>query len=139
MGIELRLMHQSSSSFLNLSHVKRFRLSCWEWDWQWRFWHIVAIIFCVYLFQFSVYFVVSEMRVIWVISCISNSNIDQKRFAFAKAPQTRPHILAQFFALQKWWIHRRIRRRIAIYGNFSFNRRPVQAISLMFINCHNSR
>ena len=69
MGIELRLMHQSSSSFLNLSHVERFRLSCWEWDWQWRFWHIVAIIFCVYLFQFSMYFVVSEMRVIWVISC----------------------------------------------------------------------
>ena len=31
-------------------------------------------------FQFSVYFVVSEIRVIWVISYISNWNIDQKHF-----------------------------------------------------------
>ena len=80
-------MHQNSSSLLNLSHVIRFRLGCWEWDWQWRFQHIVAIIFrsgCL-SFQFSVYFVVSEMRVIWVISCISNSNINQKRFYACKS------------------------------------------------------
>ena len=80
-------MHQNSSSLLNLSHVIRFRLGCWEWDWQWRFQHIVAIIFrsgCL-SFQFSVYFVVSEMRVIWVIPCISNDNIDQKCFCVCKS------------------------------------------------------
>ena len=64
-----------------------------------------VLAYCIYYtlclsFQFSVYFAVSEMRVIWVISCISNNNIDQKCFAFAKAPQTRPHVLAQFFAFQ---------------------------------------
>ena len=35
-------------------------------------------------FRFSMYFVVSEMRVIWVIHCISNGNIDLKRFCFCK-------------------------------------------------------
>ena len=80
-------MHQNSSSLLNLSHVRRFKLGCWEWDWQWRFRHIVAIIFrlgCL-SFQFSVYFVVNEMRVIWVIPCIFNSNIDQKCFYVCKS------------------------------------------------------
>ena len=80
-------MHQNSSSLLNLSHVRRFKLGCWEWDWQWRFRHIVAIIFrlgCL-SFQFSVYFVVSEIRVIWVISYISNGNIDQKHFCICKS------------------------------------------------------
>ena len=64
-----------------------------------------VLAYCIYYtlclsFQFLVYFAVSEMRVIWVISCIFNNNIDQKCFAFAKAPQTRPHVLAQFFAFQ---------------------------------------
>ena len=36
-------------------------------------------------FQFSMYFVVSEMRIIWVILCISNGNIDQKRFRVYKS------------------------------------------------------
>ena len=36
-------------------------------------------------FQFSMYFVVSEMRIIWVILCISNGNIDQKRFCVYKS------------------------------------------------------
>ena len=35
-------------------------------------------------FQFSVYFVVSEIRVIWAIPCISNGNIDQKHFCVCK-------------------------------------------------------
>ena len=36
-------------------------------------------------FQFSVYFMVSEMGVIWVIPCISNGNIDQKCFWVCKS------------------------------------------------------
>ena len=36
-------------------------------------------------FQFSVYFVVSEIRVIWFISYISNENIDQKHFCVCKS------------------------------------------------------
>ena len=45
---------------------------------------VISLIFYV-CFQLSVYFVVSEMKVIWVISCIFNSNIDQKRFCARKS------------------------------------------------------
>ena len=41
-------------------------------------------------FQFSVYFVVSEIRVIWVISCISKGNIDQKCFCICKSSLNLP-------------------------------------------------
>ena len=51
-------------------------------------------------FQFSVYFVVSEMRVIWSFLAFPMVILIKKVFAFAKARETCPHILDEFFAFQ---------------------------------------
>ena len=58
MRIEVKLMHQNSSSLLNLSHVRRFMKLAVE-----------VPAYCIYYFmclsfQFLVYFMVSEIRVV---------------------------------------------------------------------------
>ena len=77
MGIEVRLMQIPPCRKIQ-SGLLRVRLA------------MEVPAYCIYYFpclsfQFSVYFVVSEMRVIWVISCISNGNIDQKCFCVCKS------------------------------------------------------
>ena len=100
MGIEVRLMHHSSSSLLNLSHVERFRLGCWEWDWQRRFRHIVAIILCVSLFSFQCILWLVRWGEFGLFLAFLTVILIKSTFAFAKTSQTHLHVLAQFFAFQ---------------------------------------
>ena len=77
MGIEVRLMQIQPCRKIQFG-LLRLRLA------------MEVPAYCIYYFpclsfQFSVYFVISEMRVIWVISCISNGNIDQKHFCDCKS------------------------------------------------------
>ena len=52
-------------------------------------------------FQFSLYFVVSEMRIILVIFCISNGNIDQKRFCVCKSSLNLPARFGSILCISK--------------------------------------
>ena len=52
-------------------------------------------------FRFSMYFVVSEMRVIWVISYISNGNIDQKCFCICKSSSNPSARFGSIFCISK--------------------------------------
>ena len=77
MGIEVRLMQIQPCRKIQIELLK-VRLA------------VEVPAYCSYYFlclsfQFSVYFMISEMRVIWVIPCIFNSNIDQKCFCVCKS------------------------------------------------------
>ena len=59
-------------------------------------------------FQFSVYFMVSEMGVIWVIPCISNGNIDQKCFCICKSSSNLLSSKGSIFCISKCSFFERI-------------------------------
>ena len=94
MEIEVRLMHIQPCRKIQIGLLK-VRLA------------VEVSAYCSYYFlclsfQFSMYFVISEMRVIWVIPCIFNSNIDQKRFCVCKSSRNLSACFGWILCISKY-------------------------------------